>query len=269
MRIAILGMLFAFTTTLVAPVQARPLEDIEKSGKLIIGTDGTFPPFQYFEDGKLVGFEVDLGNEIAKRMHLTPEWKPIAFDTLLAGLTQDRWDIVIAALGATPERAKVVNFTDPNFCTGAVIVATQPTIKHKNDLSGKTVSVQTGSTYFAAVEKIPGIKKIRNMSSDNDARNAMLSGRSDAWVSDKFVARIAQQKTEDRDKKLLIGDMLFEEKSSTAVNKNNPALLEKYNRALAELRDDGTYDAISKKWFGEDISCSAPSPDTQPLQTVK
>jgi polar amino acid transport system substrate-binding protein len=258
MRTTLFGMLALVAAASVTQVQARPLEEIEKSGKLIIGTDGTFPPFQYFEDGKLAGFEVDLGNEIAKRLNLVPEWKPIAFDTLLAGLTQDRWDIVIAALAATSERAKVVNFTQPNFCTGAVIVSTRAEIKHKDDLSGKTVSVQTGSTYFAAVQKVPGIKQIRNISSDNDARNAMLSGRSDAWVSDKFVARTAQQKLGESGKQLYIGDMLFEEKSSTAVNKNNADLLAKYNSVLAELRSDGTYDAISKKWFGEDISCKTP-----------
>ncbi|WP_336331478.1 ABC transporter substrate-binding protein [Pseudomonas putida] len=258
MRIATFGMLVLFAATAATTAQARPLDEIEKSGKIIIGTDGTFPPFQYFEDGKLAGFEVDLGNEVAKRLNLVPEWKPIAFDTLLAGLTQDRWDIVIAALAATSERAKVVNFAQPNFCTGAVIVATKPEIKHKDDLAGKTVSVQTGSTYFAAVQKVPGIKQIRNISSDNDARNAMLSGRSDAWVSDKFVARTAQQKLGESGKQLYIGDMLFEEKSSTAVNKNNSELLAKYNTVLAEMRSDGSYDAISKKWFGEDISCKTP-----------
>ncbi|MCY1378819.1 L-cystine-binding protein FliY [compost metagenome] len=108
------------------------------------------------------------------------------------------------------------------------------------------------------MQKVPGIKQIRNISSDNDARNAMLSGRSDAWVSDKFVARTAQQKLGESGKQLYIGDMLFEEKSSTAVNKNNADLLAKYNSVLAELRSDGTYDAISKKWFGEDISCKTP-----------
>lgn len=259
MRMAMFGMLAVFAATATTLVHARPLDEIERSGKIIIGTDGTFPPFQYFEDGQLVGFEVDLGNEVAKRLKLVPEWKPIAFDTLLAGLTQDRWDIVIAALAATSERAKVVNFTQPNFCTGAVIVATTPKIRHKDDLAGKTVSVQTGSTYFAAVQKVPGIKQIRNISSDNDARNAMLSGRSDAWVSDKFVARTAQHKLGESGKQLYIGGMLFEEKSATAVNKNNSLLLAKYNSVLAEMRSDGTYDAISKKWFGEDISCTSPA----------
>jgi polar amino acid transport system substrate-binding protein len=243
--------LMAFTT-LFSNVQARPLVEIEKSGQLIIGTYGNFRPFTYFEDGKFTGFEVDVGNEIAKRMNLKPEWKPMEFDSLLTGLSQDRWDMVTASFGITEARSKAVLFTHPHYCTGGSIVTTKPDIKTAQDLNGKKVSVQTGSTYFTALQKVPGVQ-VRNMSSDN-ARNALLSGKVDAWVTDKFVALMMQQKA-SADKPVYLGDMLFTEHVATAVNKDNAPLAERYNQILDEMLKDGTYATISKKWFNEDVRC--------------
>ena len=242
--------------TLISDVQARPMEEIEKSGNIIIGTYGNFRPFTYFEDGKFTGFEVDVGNEIAKRLNLIPEWKPMEFDSLLTGLAQDRWDMVIASFGITEERSKAVLFTEPHYCTGGSIVSTKPEIKTARDLDGKKVSVQTGSTYFLALQKIPGVQ-IRNTSSDN-ARNALLSGKVDAWVTDKFVALMMQQKTQDSNGSappIYLGNMLFTERVATAVKKNNTVLAARYNQALNEILKDGTYETISNKWFKEDVRC--------------
>ncbi|WP_152222264.1 ABC transporter substrate-binding protein [Pseudomonas sp. SCB32] len=256
MAIALVGAI-GFQTA-----SARPLDEIQKSGTIVIGTDGTFPPFQYFDGGKLTGFEIDLGNEIAKRMNVKVEWKPMAFDSLLAGLSQDRWDLVIASFGVTPERAKAVDFTNPHYCTGGIIVSTRPDIKSAADLNGKTVSVQTGSTYFEAVQKVPGIKQVRNLSSDNDARNALISGRANAWITDKFVALTAQAKgsqIQGSTHTLYLGNMLFDEEIATAVKKGNSPLLDKYNSVLKDILDDGTYAAISQKWFNEDVRCKGGS----------
>lgn len=250
------GCIALIALTLSSVVQARSMEEIDKSGRLIIGSYGNFRPFTYFEDGKFTGFEVDIGNEIAKRMNLTPEWKPMEFDSLLTGLSQDRWDMVTASFGITPERSKAVLFTEPHYCTGGIIATTKPDIKTAEDLNGKKVSVQTGSTYFLALQKIPGVQ-VRNMSSDN-ARNALLTGKVDAWVTDKFVALLMQQKEQDTKgaaRPLYLGDLLFSERVATAVKKDNHELAERYNQALESMFKDGTYETISKKWFKEDVRC--------------
>ncbi|WP_336331474.1 ABC transporter substrate-binding protein [Pseudomonas putida] len=250
------GCIALMAITLFSNVQARPLAEIEKSGQLIIGTYGNFKPFTYFEDGKFVGFEVDIGNEIAKRLKLEPQWKPMEFDSLLTGLSQDRWDMVTASFGITDERSKAVLFTSPHYCTGGAIVTTNPEIKTAQDLNGKKVSVQTGSTYFMALQKVPGVQ-VRNMSSDN-ARNALLSGKVDAWVTDKFVAVMMQQKAATSNgsvRPVYIGDMLFNERIATAVQKDNTAFAERYNQVLEDMLKDGTYETISKKWFNEDVRC--------------
>lgn len=250
---ATLGVIALSLLVGTTSANAKTLDEIQKSGKIIIGTDGTFPPFQYFADGKLTGFEIDIGNEIAKRLGVKPEWKPMAFDSLLAGLTQDRWDIVIASFTITEERAKAVQFTSPLYCTGGVIVSNKPDIKTADDLNGKVVSAQTGSTYFLKATSLPGIKQVRNFASDSDARNSMVAGRSDAWITDRFVAKLSIEKQPDRG--MAIGDQLFTEKVASAVKNKNDSLASAYDKALEEMKADGTYEKISQKWFKEDIRC--------------
>lgn len=232
---------------------ARTMDEIKASGTIIIGTDGTLPPFQYFVGSQLTGFEVDLGNEIAKRLGVKAEWKALAFDSLLAGLQQNRWDLVIASFGITPERSKAVDFASTHYCTGAVLVTLDPKIGHVSDIKGRTVSAQTGSTYFEAVQKIQGVKTVRNFSSDSDARNALVAKRADIWVTDKFAAKDVVEKNPTLG--LHLGEMLFQEKIATAVKKNNDSVLKAYNQALKSIVEDGSYAKLSTKWFNEDIGC--------------
>jgi polar amino acid transport system substrate-binding protein len=232
--------------------QARPLDEIRKSGALVIGTEGAYPPFNQFEGGKLSGFEVELGDAIAKKMGLKPDWKTVGFDSLLAGLRQDRFDIVIASFAITPERAKAVAFANPHYCGGGIIVARNPAIKSAASLAGKSVAVQTGTTYFDKVKQVAGVKDVRNYPRDTDARAALMNGRVDAWVTDRFVVKKAMEANAAG---MHTGDFLFVEKVAAAVKPGNDALLAAYNKALAEVLADGTYAAISQKYLKEDIRC--------------
>ena len=233
--------------------EARTFEEIKKEGKIVAASEGAFPPFNFFEGKKVVGFEIDVGDELAKRMGVQIEWKSLAFDALLAGLQQDRWDMVIASFGITPERQKAVDFTDPHYCTGGVIISKAGKVKTQQDLQGKVVVVQTGTTYLENVKKLKGVKTVKNFPKDTDARSAVVAGRADAWVTDKFVAKEALEK--DKKAGLVMGDFLFVEQVATAVKKDNKSLTDAINKALAEMMADGTYEKLSKKYFGEDIRC--------------
>lgn len=235
--------------------QARTLEEIKTDGKIIVATEGAYPPFNYFQGSKLTGFEVELAEAMVKKMGLKLEWKALSFDALLAGLRQDRWDMVIASFGITPERAKAVTFTNPHYCSGGVIVSKEPNvIKTPDQLAGKVVAVQTGTTYLENVKKVPGVKEVKNFPQDTDARAALLNGRVDAWVSDRFVVKAAIEGNPNLG--LKTGGYLFVEKVATAVKKNNTSLANAINKALAELMADGTYKAISEKYMKEDIRCN-------------
>jgi polar amino acid transport system substrate-binding protein len=247
-RFLALALLFAATTA-----HARTFDEIKKDGTIIIASEGAFPPFNYFDGPKLTGFEIDVAEAMAKKMGVKVEWKALSFDALLAGLRQDRWDMVIASFGITPERAKAVTFTNPHYCSGGIIVAKDPAIKTVGDLKGKVLSVQTGTTYLENVQKLPGLKDVKNFPKDTDARAALVAGRVDAWVTDRFVALEALKA--DPKAGLHAGDFVFVEKIASAVQKGNASLAAAIDKALAEIQADGTYEAISKKYMGEDIRC--------------
>jgi polar amino acid transport system substrate-binding protein len=249
-----LSRLFALLLAVAATTaHARTFEEIKADGKIIIATEGAFPPFNFFQGPKLSGFEIDVAEALAKKLGVAIEWRALSFDALLAGLRQDRWDLVIASFGITPERAKAVTFTDPHYCSGGVIVAKDPAIKAVKDMAGKTVAVQTGTTYLENVKKLSGVGEVKNFPKDTDARAALMAGRVQVWVTDKFVAKQALEA--DPGAGLKMGDFVFVEKIASAVKKGNGSLEAAYNKALAEILADGTYEAISKRWMKEDIRC--------------
>jgi polar amino acid transport system substrate-binding protein len=249
-----LTKLLAFTLTLAAlPAQARTFDEIKKTGTIVVASEGAFPPFNFFKGPTLTGFEIDVAEALAKELGLSIEWRALSFDALLAGLRQDRWDMVIASFGVSDERSKAVTFTDPHYCSGGVIVTKDPAIRTVKDLAGKVVVVQTGTTYLEHVRKIPGLKEVKNFPKDTDARSALVAGRADAWVTDRFVAKAAVESGGGAG--LKIGDFVFVERIAMAVKKGNTSLQVALNQALHEIMADGTYEAISKKYLNEDVRC--------------
>ena len=233
--------------------QARTLDEVKKDGKIIVATEGQFAPFNYFKGTQLTGFEVEVAELVVKKMGLKLEWKTLGFDALLTGLAQNRWDVVIASHGVTEERAKAVTFANPHYCSGGMIVAMDAKIRTAADLTGKVVAVQTGTSYLENVQKIANIKDMKNFPTDVDARSALISKRVDAWVTDRFVAKEVAATTPNAGFKL--GELVFVEKVASAVAKGNTGLADAWSKALAETMADGSYAAVSKKYFGEDVRC--------------
>lgn len=243
----------AVLAVLGSAAQARPWEAVRQSGTLRVATEGQFAPFNFFKGQQVAGFEVDVAEAVAARMGLKVEWKTIGFDALLTGLQADRWDLVIASHGITPERARAVTFASPHYCSGGVVVSRRDDVKTARDLAGKSVAVQTGTTYLDSVKQLPGVKDVKNFPQDTQARAALQSGRVDAWVTDKFLARTAL--AADPKAGLKMGDFIFVEKIAPAVALGNTGLAAEVNKALAAVMADGTYARISQQWFQEDIRC--------------
>lgn len=233
---------------------ARNIDAIKKAGTIIVATEGQYAPFNFFEGSKLTGFEVELMEGVAKKMGLKIEWKTLGFDALLTGLGQDRWDLVIASHGITEERAKAVTFTGPHYCSGGAIVTKNAALRTAKDLAGKTLAVQTGSSYLEAAQKIPGVKEVKNFPKDPDAMAAVVSDRADAWVTDKFV--VMDVLKTNKNTGLRATGMLFVEKIAAAAAKGNQGVVDAYNKALGEyMAKGGGYDALSTKYFNEDVRC--------------
>src|SRR5512142_3503707 len=120
----ILNKVIVFALALAAVrAEARTFEEIKKDGKIIVATEGAYPPFNYFQGPKLAGFEIDLAEALAKKLGVAIERRALSFDALLAGLRQDRWDMVIASFGIPEERSKAASFTKPHYCSGGGLVA--------------------------------------------------------------------------------------------------------------------------------------------------
>ena len=238
--------------TLLTTAQARSWAEIKQSGTIKIATEGAFPPFNLLKGKELTGFEVDLANALAKGLGLKVQWVTQPFDNLLIGLGQDRYDFVIASHGITAERLKAVDFTNPHYCTGGAVVTKPGGPMNAAALKGKTVAVQVGTTYLENVRKVPGVKDVKTFPKDTDAQAALMAGRVDAWVGDKFTGLdlVKAQKG-----KVVQGSLLFNEKIGMAVKKGNASLLKELNAALAKAMSDGTYAKLSGKYFGTDVRC--------------
>ncbi|WP_205926115.1 transporter substrate-binding domain-containing protein [Rhizobium sp. P38BS-XIX] len=233
--------------------QADDLQKIEKSGKLSVALSGVFPPFSFVdENNKVVGFDVDIGTEIAKRLKVEPTVVTTAWDGIIAGLVTGRYDTIIGSMSITDERKKAVDFVGPYYRSGlAAFVKKGATIKSVDELKGKTVGVTLGE----AAEKWAREQnafEIRTYKGLPEMLLDLQAGRVDAVIADDVPVFVAiaksnapiEQVKDDKMPKYDIG---------IAIRKNNPELAAAMQKALNDMMADGTYEAISKKWIGQDI----------------
>lgn len=225
-------------------------EKIEDTKKMTFAMTGAYPPFNFIEkDGKIVGFDIDIANALAKKMGV--EAKPIttAWDGIITGLQSGRFDTIIGSMAITEERLKQVNFSKPYYYDGAQFFTKKGSnLTSIKDLNNGKVGVVTGTTFHDELKKMDNVKTLQ-YESDVDNFMALMDGRSDGVVTGKFVGLQASKKYNMKP----VGSLLYSEEIGIAVRKNDKKLLEKLNTALQEIIDDGTYENISKKWFGINI----------------
>ena len=247
------GLIFTLALAVSTAAAAAPFDGIKKAGVLRSASEGAFAPFNFFKGKDLTGFEIDVVNAIGKAIGVKTEWKTFPFDSLLIGLGQDRYDVVAASHGITDERAKAVDFTLPHYCTGGVVLSRKGGPLNAAGLKGKTVGVQVGTSYLTHVQKLGLAKEVKTYPKDPDSFQALMSGRIDAVITDKFLA-IEAAKTHAA-AGLQVGELLFSEKVGMAVSKGNASLKAKLDEGLQAILKDGTYKAISMKYFGTDVRC--------------
>ena len=246
------ALLVTLGLALLSTSQAASLTQIKASGVINLATEANYPPFNFYKGKVLTGFEVELGEEIARRLGVKPKWTTVVFESLLLGVQRDRYDLVIASHGITAERLKAVAFSEPHYCSGGALVAKPGGPRTLDDLKGKIVTMGVNTSYLGYVQKLPGIGGVKTFGTTNDQLNAVLSGRADAMVLDRFNAIDAAKVLPG---KLQIGDVIFPEKIGMAVKKGNKDLLEAVNKALADMQRDGAYKKLSEKYFGQDVRC--------------
>ncbi|MFJ5767853.1 transporter substrate-binding domain-containing protein [Lysinibacillus sp. NPDC093210] len=220
-------------------------------GKLTFAMSGLLKPLNYKENEKLVGFDVEIGNEIAKRIGLDPNPVTNPWETILQGLRGEKYDAIIGSMTATEERAKQVDFSDPYYISGATVFISSKNkdIKSLDDLKGKTIGVMQASTYVEDAKKYTD--KIKEFPSEIYALQDLPPGRLDAVITDKIVGISAMK--ESGLEIQTVGEEIKREEIAVAIKKDNQVLLEEINKAIADMVADGTYKEISTKWFGKDL----------------
>lgn len=225
-----------------------------KDDTLVIGIDDKFAPMGFRdENNKIVGFDIDLANAASEKMEKKVKFQPIDWSTKEAELSSGRIDLIWNGYTITDDRKKKVLFTKPYLKNAQVVVTLADSkLTTLDDLNGKVVGLQTLSSASDALEAAPIRSKIKTVTefADNvQALTDLKSGRLDAVVIDEIV--INYYMTKEKEAFKVLDESLAPEEYGIGVKKGNEALLEKLQKALDEMNEDGTAEGISKKWFGE------------------
>jgi len=237
---------FSKTVTLKFNSLAR----VKRAGVITFGSDTTYAPFEWIDPkaNTAVGFDVDLANLLASKIGVKAQIITADFSGIIAALQTGKFDAIISAMTITEERKKEIDFSDPYYNSGQIIAvqASNNSITKPEDLNGKTVGVQTGTTGEEAAKKIKGAK-IRSYSDIQLAFSDLEIGRIDAVVNDSPVS-LYYAKTHPKIK--TVGDLFTIEQYGIAFRKDEPELRDAINNALKEIKANGEYAALYKKWFG-------------------
>ncbi|MFF2875385.1 transporter substrate-binding domain-containing protein [Gottfriedia sp. NPDC057991] len=221
---------------------------------LILGTSADYKPYEFIDtkNDKIVGFDVDLAKALGKKTGYTIKVKDIDFNSLITAMNADKVDFIMAGMKKTPERAKNADFTEPYFTDqNEIVVNKDSNIKSVKDLKGKTVGVQAGSiqeTKAIEVSKKYGFK-VENRNRIPEMVEELKAGRFDAVVIEQSVASGYLNKLPEMQGELM--QDFFEQSGSAVALPKGSKLTPKFDKALAELKEDGTVDKLVKKWFGE------------------
>ena len=242
---------------------------VKKRGTLVASTDAAYPPqSSRTPDGELEGFDIDVTNEIAKRLGVEVEFVTPAFNAIVSGGWSGRWDLSVGSITITPERQKVLHFTPPYYYTPASIAVHSESTDiqdTESDLDGKKIGVCVECSYDFYLQKnlnIPGESPeyviddadIKTYDTDSTAIQELAVGpgvRLDAVMS--ALPTLDQAIGDDVPIKI-VGDPLFYEPLGVAVDKESPedpkAFFEEVSKIIEEMHSDGTLSEFSKKWYG-------------------
>ena len=237
--------------------KAATLASVKKAGKLVIATSPDFPPFEELNaDGSVTGIEIDILNLICAELDVTLEIQQMDFDSVLPGVQAAKYDVGVSGISVTPKREKNVKFTAP-YCLAAqaIVVLEGSEIKTKADLTGKKISVQSGTT--AESFCLENSYDVSAFKANTDAQTAMISGKVAAWVIDDLTAAemVAAYNAGNPEKKLVILDeAMTTEPYAFAFNLESGDLVDEINKILNKLVTDGTVADIFVKYNAPYIS---------------
>ncbi|KAB0241341.1 transporter substrate-binding domain-containing protein [Microcystis aeruginosa EAWAG127a] len=241
---ALLGLVLALGLSFIPAFSQTPPNPFR------VATEATFPPFEFQQGGQLTGFDIDLMRAIGEEADLNIDFRNLPFDGIIPALQARTVEAAISGMTITAERAQAIAFSRPYFRAGLAIAVREDnkTIKNFQDLKGKRIAVQIGTTGALEATKIPGAV-VSQFDSAALALQELINGRVEAVVNDKPVTLYAIKEAGLRGVKV-VGELLTEEFYGIALPKNSP-YLQLINDALGRVIESGQYDVIFQQWFGE------------------
>lgn len=218
-----------------------------------IGTDATFPPFEYEQDGKYVGIDIDLIHAIGELEGFKVDLKPMNFKGIIPAITAKQLDAAIAGISITDERKQVVNLSDTYFEAGLSLVvhSDNDSITKPEDLKGKVIAIKKGTAGSKKAEELAKEYDITLNYFDSSPAmfQEVVNKNADATIEDFPV--ISYKLAVDPNANLkIVGERLTGDQYGIAVSKDNEELLQKINDGIKKLKESGKYDEIIKKYIG-------------------
>lgn len=251
------------------------LASIKDKGTLTVSTDPAYPPQSELnkDTGKYEGFDIDVATEIAKRLGVDIAWQAPAWETIIAGNWNGRWDASVGSMTITPKRAEVLSFTPPYYYTPAAIAVHKDntSITDASGLDGKKIGVCGGCTYDLYLQnklvisqdetgkavKIPSVVKDPTIvTSDTDSTSLQDLALGDGRRLDAVVSAgpTIQAAIDSGAPLKIVGKPLYYEPLSVAIDKSSQldptSLVDRISEIVAEMHKDGTLSKLSKKWYG-------------------
>ena len=242
-----------------APVSAAAKllpEEIRDAGVLRVATDPTYAPYEFVEGTELVGFDIDLANEIGKRLGLDVQFEQMGFASIIAGFDSGRYDIAMSGISDTEQRRESVDFVDyAEKSGGALVLASNATApRSEEELCGRQIGVQNGSFFVELVEQLSqgceeaGKQAIEPilLPSAPELILALKSGRVEGAMYDTAAGGYQAKLSEDLFE--VVGPIAFSLRDGIAVPKSQTELRDAIAAAIKELIEDGTYDSLLDRW---------------------
>jgi ABC-type amino acid transport substrate-binding protein len=252
LSLGIVTLLVALGMAARAEAQST-LEGAKKRGRLVAGVKTDFPPFGYVDSsGKNLGFDVDVAHLFAKALFKDDnavELVAVTSGNRIPFLQSGKIDIIIATVTVTEERKQVVEFSDPYFLSGSLLLVPKAsTARGLEDMAGKTVAVVQGAIQDKDVEQLqPKANRIK-FGKVSEAVLAVKGGRADAYVHDDIVVLTLAKENPDLK---AVGKPFIPRPYGIAVRKGDVEFIKWVNAELARMKKDGTYDRLWKKYFAD------------------
>ena len=235
----------------VAALMALPIGAQAQGKELIMATDTAFVPFEFKQDGKYTGFDIDLWDAVAKQAGLEYKMQPMDFNGIIPGLQTRNVDVALAGITIRDDRKEVIDFSDPYYESGLAILVREDTdgIQNAADLDGKQVAVKIGTATVDYLNReVPGAK-LKLFPNIDNAFLELATGRVDAVVHDTPNVQYYAQ-TGGKGHVKVTGAVKSGDYYGIAFPKGSE-LVPVVNEALAAIKANGTYDVIYEKWFGK------------------